>query len=101
MFEQLEAAVRPPRFQPPRRARERLPLGLRHALEQENFAARLGDADPRGHDARVVDDDELAVQLLAEVGEDAVADVAGRPVVHEQPRCVAPLCRVLGDQLVR
>ena len=59
------------------------------------------DRDPRRHDARVVDDDELAVQLVRQLGEPPVPHRAGRPLVDEQPRRVAPRRRLLRDQLGR
>ena len=59
-------------------------------------------ADPRRHDARVVDDDERRPpQLLGQLAEAAVPDVARRALVDEQPRLVAPLGRMLRDQLRR
>ena len=59
------------------------------------------DRDPRRHDPRVVDDDELAVQLVRQLGEAAVPHRAGRPLVDEEPRLVAPRRRMLRDQLRR
>ena len=41
------------------------------------------------------------VELLADVGERAVADVAGRAVVDEEAALVAALERALGDELGR
>ncbi len=90
-----------PGAEPPGRPREPLPEVAAEPLEQQHLAARPLDPDPGRHDARVVDDDERAAGLLGQVGERAVADRAGRPLVDEQARGVAPGGRVLGDQLRR
>ena len=73
MLEQLDVAVAPAGAQPPRRPRERLPETVAERLEQQHLAARALERQPRGQDARVVDDDELAAELLRQVGEDAMA----------------------------
>ena len=70
-------------------------------IDQQHFAARRGDRDPRRHDARVVDDEKLALDLVRQVRKAAVADVAARAVVDEQPRPVAALRRLLRDQFGR
>src|SRR5205085_2131010 len=65
-------------------------------------AARVLDPNPSGHDARVVDDDELARrELLRQLREPPVANLSGRAFVDEQPGLVAQLQRMLGDQLRR
>ena len=56
---------------------------------------------PRGHDPRVVDDDELPSSSSGSSAKPRWRTVAGRAVVDEQPRGVAPLGRMLGDQLRR
>ena len=57
--------------------------------------------EARRDDLGVVDDDELAGELVGQVGERAMADVARRAVVDEQPRGVAPVGGMLRDQLGR
>ena len=90
----------------PRRPREPLPLaGSVQPLEEEHLglaAAGPLQPQPRRHDTRVVDDDELAVEARpAARGRLRCRIVAARAVVDEQPRLVAPLGRVLRDQLRR
>ena len=101
VLDQLDRPVPAAGPQPPRRPRERLPRPVVESLEQEQLAARRLDRDPRRHDLRVVDDDELPVQLLGQLVEPAVPDVAGRAFVDEQPRRVTPLGGILRDQLRR
>ena len=90
-----------PRLQSPRRPRERLPLPIADLLEQQHLAARLLDRDPRRDDPGVVDDDKRVADLPCKVGESAVSGDAGRALVDQQPRLVAPQRRMLGDQLGR
>ena len=52
-----------------------------------------------GTTRRVVDDGELARELLRQLREPAMPDGAGRTVVDEEPGGVASLGRMLGDQL--
>ena len=68
-------------------------------LEQQHLALRPLDPDPRRDDPRVVDDGELPRELLRQLREPAVPNVAGRAVVDEQPRGVAAFGRMLRDQL--
>ena len=91
MLEQLDRAVAAARPQPPRRPREPLPLLAAEPLEQQHLAARLLDPDPRRDDARVVHDRErLRGELVGQVAERPVPNLAGRPRVDEQARFVAP-----------
>ncbi len=87
-----------------RRPRKRFPLpGSVQRLEEENLglaAGRPRQSQPRRHDTRVVDHDQLPAQLLRQLTEPAVADVAATAVVHQQPRLVATLGGVLRDQLL-
>ena len=64
MLEQLDRPVPAAGTQPARGPCERLPGPVVEPLEQQHLAARRLDRDPRRHDLRVVDDDELPVQLL-------------------------------------
>ncbi len=92
------------RAQPSRGPSECLPALVSESLDEEQLdrAARLpAKRESRGDDARVVDDRQVARELLAELGERPLPDVAGAAVVDEQPRRVAPLRRPLGDQLGR
>ena len=57
--------------------------------------------EARGNDPGVVDDDELAAELVGQLGERPMPDVARRAVVDEQPRRVARVGRMLRDQLRR
>ena len=99
VLDELDGAVADARTQPPRRPGEGEPLAATLVLEQEHLASWTFDPDPRRHDPGVVDDGQLARELLRQVGEHAMSDLAGAAVVHEQSRGVAPLRRVLGDQL--
>ena len=102
VLEQLDRPVPPPRPQPPGRAGERLPDPVAERLEQEHLALRALDRDPRGHDPRVVDDDERIADLRRKIARTCGARPGPqRTVVDEQPRLVAPLGRVLRDQLGR
>ena len=101
VLEQLDRTVGPPRAEAPRRPREALPEIVAEPLDEQHLAAWRLDPDPRGHDAGVVDDDERVARLLGKLGERAMPDRAGRTLVDEQARGVAPLRRVLGDQLRR
>src|SRR5918993_559716 len=85
VLDQLDRTVAVARTQLPGRAREREPLVAAEALEQQHFSARTLEPDPRGDDARVVDDCQLAGELLRQVGEPAVGDLAARAAVDEQP----------------
>src|SRR6266851_5772389 len=101
MLEQLDRSVPAARFQPPGRPRESFPHIAFEPLEQEHLATRRVDRDPRRYDLGVVDHRELAVQLLRQRGEAAVADRAGRALIDEEPRIVAAHGRMLRDQLRR
>ena len=101
MLDELDRPVAAPRLEAARRPREAFPEVAVDPLEEEHLAARRVDRDACGDDARVVQDDELAVQLPRQVGETPVADRAGRAVVDEEPRGVAPRRRLLRDQLGR
>ena len=74
-------------------------------LEQQHLGlapARALEPQPRRQHARVVDDDERPLgELVRQLVEAAVPDLAARAVVDEQPRRVPPLERVLRDQLLR
>src|SRR6185437_8197139 len=84
VLEQLERPIAPAPPQPPRRPRERLPRSVVQRLEQQHLAARRLDRDPRRHDLRVVDNDELPTKLARQVVERAMADGAGPALVDEQ-----------------
>ena len=99
--EQLARAVTPARLEPPRRTGKPFPDVALDALEQQHFAARRFDRDPRRHDLGVVDHGELAVQLFWQLREPAVANRSGRPLVDEEPRVVAPRGRMLRNQPLR
>ena len=100
MLDELDVPVPPPDAQPPRGAREPLPLVAGYALEQQHLAARPLDPDPRRHDACVVDDGERpGRQRVRELAENGLAHLAGRARVDEQARLVTPLRRVLRNQL--
>ncbi len=102
VLQQLHRAVAPPGPQPPRRAGEALPEPvLVEPLEEQHLPTGALDRDPRGHDARVVHDDELSAELVRQVAEAAVPDGARRALVDEQARLVAPLGRRLRDQVGR
>ena len=101
VLEELDVAVAPARPEPPRRPSEPLPHVAVQLLDEEHLAARALEPDSRGHDARVVHDDERVPDLVREVREPPVADRPGRALVDEQPRLVASLRRVLRDQLRR
>ena len=98
MLEELHRAVAPARLESARRTREPFPDIAVESLEQQHLAARRGDEDPRGHDAGVVDDDELTVQLVGQLCETPVADFTARAVVDEQPGIAALRRRVLSDE---
>ena len=101
MLQQLGRPVSATGPQPPRRARERLPRPVVEPLEQEQLAARRFDGDPCRHNLRVVDDDELPMQLLRQLVERPVPDGIGPALVDEQPRRVTPFGGILSDQLRR
>ena len=101
VLDQLHRAVAPARAQAAGRPRERQPLAAALVLQQQHLTLRPLDPDPSRHDARVVHDGELAGELVRQLGEDAMADGAARPVVDEQPGGVPPSRRLLGDQLRR
>ena len=67
----------------------------------KHLATRLLDPDPSWDHARVVHDDELAAQLVRQIGERAVAHRARLALVDEEARLVPALRRVLCDQLLR
>ena len=73
VLEQLDRTEPLAGAQPPRRSRERFPHAvLSEPLEQQHLrlaAARPPQPEPRGHDTRVVDDDELAGELVRQLGE--------------------------------
>ena len=92
------------RAQPTRGTRECLPALVLESLDEEQLdrTARLAaKREARGDDARVVDDRQVPRELLGQLGERPLPDVAGAAVVDEQPRRVAPLRRPLCDQLGR
>src|SRR5206468_101276 len=99
MLEELDRAVAATGLEAAGRAREAFPEVVLEPLEQEHLPARRLDRDASRDDLRVVDDDELVVKLVGEIGELAMPHVAGRSVVDEQPRRVSPRRRVLCDQL--
>ncbi len=100
VLDQLDRAVPVAGLQAAGRPRKPLPQVALDALEQQHLAARRVDRDPGRHDLRVVDDDELATQLLGQLREAAMPHRAGRALVHEQARLVTPQSRMLRDQLV-
>ena len=83
VLEQLDGAVSPTRPQPSRRPCERLPGSVLALLQQQHLAAGRVDRNPRGHDLRVVDDHELPLKLVRELGEGAVSDRARLPLVAQ------------------
>ena len=92
-LEQLDGAEPLAGAQPARRARECLPDPAAERFDEEHLGVAAGralHAQAGGHDLRVVDDDELAVELVRQVGERPVADGARGALVDEQPRGVAP-----------
>ena len=99
MLDELDRPVAPPGAQSSRRLRQALPEPLAKPLEEEHLAPGLLDRDPRRNDTRVVDDHELAGQLVRQLGEPPVPNGPSRPLVDEQPRRVAPLDRMLRDEL--
>ena len=104
VLEQLDRPVAPTGAEPPRRPRERPPRRRSRRLRSSSSTSPRGrvDRDPRGDDTRVVRDHELAPrELLGELREAPVPHLAGRPLVDEQARVVAPLERPLRDQLGR
>ena len=107
LAEMLESSTGPSAGRPktPRRPREPLPLAVAPSRSSSSTSPRAGShrgVGPRRHDARVVDDRELSGgQLVGQLAEDAVLDLAGRRAVDEQPRLVAPRGRVLREQLLR
>ena len=84
------------------RAGQRLPGAVAQRLQQQQLDRAAGG--PAGvhagrQHARVVDHDQVVGRQLAQqVGEAAVADRAGRPLVDQQPGRRARLGRGLGDQ---
>ena len=102
VLEQLDLTVARAGPKTPRRARERLPHAVADLLDQEHLSTRMLDRDPRGDDARVVDDAErVRRQQLGQLAEDVMRHLTGRARVDEQPRCVPALGRLLRDQLGR
>src|SRR6266545_7896669 len=101
MLEQLDVAVAPARVQASRRAREAFPDAAAERLEQEHFAARPLERQACGQHTRVVDDNELAAELLRQVREEAMTHLAPATVVDKQARGVAARGGMLGDQLRR
>ena len=104
VLDQLDRAQSLPGPQLLRRTREPLPLPLSvQRLNEENLGLAAGrplQPQPRRDDASVVDDDELAAELLGQVSEPAMTSIPALPLVDQQPRLVAPLGRVLRDQLL-
>jgi hypothetical protein len=101
VLDQLDRPVAPAGLQPACRAGETFPDVAVDALEQQHFAARRLQRDPRRHDLRVVDDHELAVELLGQLGEPAMPHRTGCAVIHKEPRPVPARRRMLRDQLLR
>ena len=88
--------------EPARRARERLPHVVLPPLNQEHLdvaAGRASQEQPGRDDARVVDDHEMAVELLGQVAEGPVADLPARTVEDQHPRRVPRLDRMLSDEV--
>ncbi len=89
----------------PRRPHERLPHAVvSDALEEQHLDRAPGLAahrESRGHDARVVHDDLLAVEQRRKLGEGAMLDRSAFAPVDEQTRCVPWLDRRLRDELGR
>ena len=103
MLEELDRAVAPAGTQPLRRPGQPFPDPVRaRALEQQDLAARTLDPNPGRDHPGVVDDDELArLELVRQLGEPALPNLAARAVVDEQSRVVAAIQRALCDQLRR
>src|SRR4029453_260189 len=84
--------------------RQPLPCPIAEGFEEQPLGlptAGTPESQPRRDHARLVHDDELAVELLGELREPPVPHLAGGAIEHHEPRLVAPLGRVLGDQLGR
>lgn len=80
------------------------PAGPGLLLQKEPFPLAAGGGaaadEPRGHDAGVVDDDEIAGrEELGQVADVAVVDRAVGAAEHEQPGVGSALQRLLCDQL--
>ena len=93
----------PCRRSPARTRREgRAPAFERLHEEHLDLSAGLtAGAQPRRHDARVVDDRQVPCKLVREVGEPPVPHLPSRTVDYEQARSIAARRRMLGDQVGR
>ncbi len=103
-LEQLHRSQTLPRAQLARGTRQRLPLAAAERLDQKHLdLAARGPAQmqPRRDDTGVVHHHQLAVQLLGQLAEAALAHLPARALVHEQARLVALRTRPLRDQLER
>jgi hypothetical protein len=104
-LEELHRADAFSRAQSTRGARKRFPHALaRDGLEEQNLHSSTRGppkSQPRRHNAAVVDHDELVAEEPWEVREARVLDGGRVTPVHQQPRRVAWLDRLLGDQLRR
>src|SRR2546423_89916 len=99
VLEELHRAVAPARLESARRTREPFPDIAVESLEQQHLSARRGDGDPRGHDAGVVDDDELTVQLVGQLCETPVALDAALERAREQVEALAAMAAELESTL--
>ena len=91
-FNQLHRAEPFARTEPPRRAGKRLPEPVRELFQQKHLRVaprRAPKPQPRRKHLRVVDDDELARELIRELGEDVMPHRARRAIEDEQPGGVA------------
>ena len=79
---------RSPDAEPRARARERLPDPGTERFDEQDLRVAAGRplrVQAGRHDLRVVDDDELSVELVRQVGDGAVADRAGGALEDEEP----------------
>src|SRR5262249_16929300 len=101
VLEQLHLALTLALLQPPRRPGPRFPDAVAECLQEKHFARPPLDWDPRGNDARVVDDNERVPDLPCKVGEFTVPGTVKTAVPDQQAGLVAPRGWILGDQLRR
>lgn len=102
-FEELHRAEPLSRAQSACWASERFPrVPACDGFEEEDFhrpAGGASEAKPRGYDAAVVDHDELVGEEPSEIRENRVLDGGRVPSVHQEPRRIARLDGMLGNQL--
>ena len=104
-LEELDRPEALARAEPAGRPRERLPgpVGA-DRLEKEDLglpARRALQPQPRGNDPRVVDDHELTGEQRRQLRERPMLCLARATAIDEQARVIAPLGRMLRDELGR